>query len=165
MFCILTFIQASIINAAKFKELIYDDTLGGSSIKLDDYLAKKDKLTYYIFRESYEADQATDYLTVQDTPENINKLKASFSDVSSYVANISDIDQSKHTIVYLKFEKAASFEQMSTFWVTFISVFILVVFCLVALLIWHFDRYDLDPANARLFISEAHKDSSIINEH
>ena len=158
MFYCLTFLQTTIMSVDQFNKKVYSETITSSPCTYDSYLNTTKTLTYYILREDKDLN-ATD-LIIQDTPENINQLKANFSQVT-FDGNITE----ENPVVFVQLQKSASYSQMSTFWVSFISILILVVFGTTALLIWHFDRYDLDPANALLFISEAHKDTSIINEH
>jgi len=152
-------------NKKMFNDISGDSNQTLNSVKLADYGKLADTFIY-VSREPYENYPNASFIniTIQDTPEKINNFTSSMMVVTNDSYVLPD-DLTGYIVVCLKKEKIASYSQMSTFWVTFISLILLVGFSLAALLIWHFDRYDLDPANPLLFISEAHKDTSIINEH
>lgn len=168
MFFFITLTSSQLtLTVKEFKETMFTNINGADktiyNVELSQYGTNADNFIY-VTREPYEKDAnaSCTNITIQDTPENINNFTREFSVVTEYNYDLK-FEEGK-TIVYLKTEKAASYRQMGTFWVTLISVFLLVAFCIASLLIWHFDRYDLDPANALLFVTEAHKDSSLLTE-
>ena len=57
-------------------------------------------------------------------------------------------------VIFVQFTREASYKQEAVFWVVIVTLIIFIGFVVSSLTIWHLDRYDLDPANSLLFVTE-----------
>lgn len=123
------------------------------------------KLTFVV-REigDNETGDGYQFYDVSGTKEQLAAFKAS----AQYMTriddkNISDINDSKE-IVFVQFTNEATYAQEAVFWVVIVTFVIFIGFVLSSLIIWHTDRYDLDPANSLLFVTEGNTIVSGIND-
>lgn len=93
------------------------------------------------------------FYNVAGTPEEI----AQFTAAAQYMKQINDPIESingTNLVIFVQFTREASYKQEAVFWVVIVTLIIFIGFVVSSLTIWHLDRYDLDPANSLLFVTE-----------
>lgn len=148
------------VDVNSFLRDIVNNTFGEvqPSMSLSDYINKfEDPGDYqYVFREKgdIETGQNRIFYRVIGTPAEIEKLNAFVS-----YAQL-PVNASTDKTIFVMLTKRADYYQLSTFWVTIICVIIFLAAAITAYTLWHCDRYDLDPNNSLLFVTEG---SRIVN--
>ena len=138
---------------------MYQNALGETSIRANDYVKDLPQERYYVLRQIGDREGGTGYTyyDVQGTPQEIAETKSMLKDMQTRNDTLSDILASnvpRENIVFVQFTNKASYYQVAVFWVVIVSFIIFIGGVASGLLIWHFDRYDLDPDNALLFVTE-----------
>ncbi|KAH0791633.1 hypothetical protein GPJ56_004480 [Histomonas meleagridis] len=115
--------------------------------------------TVYVMRDSGEREDGSNYTfyKVTGTTQELAELRASLNSIVDPVSNISQYADQGYTVKFFFLEKAASFSQMSTFWVNIVVWIIFIAAALSGYLIWHFDNYSKDPKNSLLFVTEGNR--------
>lgn len=148
------------IDVDRFLLDIVNNTFGeqNPSMSLKNYIGTFDKPGeyQYVFREkgNIETGQNRIFYRVIGTPAEIEKLNA-FVAYATVSVNVSD-----DKTIFVMLTKRANYYQLSTFWVTIICIIIFLAAAITAYTLWHCDRYDLDPNNSLLFVTEG---SRIVN--
>lgn len=119
---------------------------------------------YFIVRE--QGDTATgDNYTFYDVSGTKEEM-AAFIAAAKMMPNISNEikNLTGKEIVFVQFTNEATYKQEAVFWVVIVTFIIFIGGVLSSLILWHTDRYDLDPANSLLFVTEGNTIVSGIND-
>jgi len=124
------------------------------NLALDTYV-KNPSMTFVVKESGVPLPDVnvTQYYSVTGTPKEIAVLQALVTPV-----NATDDDQAP--IYVVRWAKAPSNVQMSTFWVNIVVWIMFIGATLSAFLIWHCDDYGKDPLNSLLFVTDG---SRIVN--
>ncbi|KAH0792563.1 hypothetical protein GPJ56_003548 [Histomonas meleagridis] len=146
------------ISVSDFYQMEYEMNTQGTSYAVEPSNYNINK-TVYVMRESGEREDGSNYTSykVTGTTQELAELRASLNLISDPISNISDYTQQGYTVKFIFLEKAASFSQMSTFWVNIVVWIIFIAAALSGYLIWHFDNYSKDPRNSLLFVTEGNR--------
>lgn len=173
----LLFFTTSILSAqptiqsipiSQLYEIMYKDSNLTSVQTVDDFIsATINKPTYFVYREQgdtivgdnftwYDAygtpQEVNDFMTVaQGTPQQEGKSVRELAENGN--------------VIFIRITKSATYAQEAVFWVVIVFFIIFIGGVTSSLLIWHLDRYDLDPANSLLYVTEGNLIVSGINDH
>lgn len=109
----------------------------------------------FILRDHGDTTSGSGYkfYNVAGTPEEIAQFTAAAQLMNPINDPIEKINGS-NKVIFVQFTREASYKQEAVFWVVIVTLIIFIGFVVSSLTIWHLDRYDLDPANSLLFVTE-----------
>lgn len=151
-------------------EKLYEDMykcygLTNSSIPLKASDLKTCNIAF-VLRETGDIESGDGYTfyDVSGTKEQLAAFQASAQYMQKYDDTLNTSFNNSHEVIFVQFTREATYAQEAVFWVVIVTFVIFIGFVLSSLILWHTDRYDLDPANSLLFVTEGNTIVSGIND-
>ncbi|OHT12542.1 hypothetical protein TRFO_17592 [Tritrichomonas foetus] len=144
------------VSVANAYEFMYSTNNWTDTITAEQY--SKVPNSYFILRQPGDLDDgfgADGFFEITGTPQEIAEFRANAA-VMTQVTNktFQQLKSEGSSVYVVELKKSATYAQAATFWVTIVFFIIFIGGVASGLLIWHYDRYDLDPANSLLFVTE-----------
>lgn len=154
------------ISIEKLYEIMYEPFgLNGTNPTPASKTTTPSEKIYFVIRQrgDVESGEGYKFYNVKGTKEQIAALRASNENNELSDENVTTLNETNR-VIFIELTNEATYAQEAVFWVVIVTFVIFIGFVLSSLIIWHTDRYDLDPANSLLFVTEGNTIVSGIND-
>lgn len=142
--------NTTVLLYSEFSSMLYNDFGGLASFDP----AKKICVQYYDVSDRQFNQSEYDIYQVHANWKQIDYFKEWSKNIT--IEDFSQCDVSYH-VEFISKWKVASYGEMSTFWVSLVTMLIFVFAVIISIGIWTCDHYENDPANSLMFATEGQK--------